>query len=210
MTTRHSKYEDDDSSSPRFWQSRYERDEDHWDHGFPAPPLIEHLESSRPTGDILVPGCGTGHDVRALAAAGAHVIGLDFAPAAVARARAHELVADESYVQGDFFALPDELIGRFDWIFEHTCFCAIPRERRRDYVDSCLEALKPSGKFLGIFYLNPRDDSGDGPPYGVTREEIAELFLNDFEEVSSRVPSQSYEGREGREWVWVGRRKSTD
>ena len=31
---------------------------------------------------------------------------------------------------------PEAVQGRFDWIFEHACFCAIQPERRGDYARS--------------------------------------------------------------------------
>jgi hypothetical protein len=51
------------------WEQRYETGDTPWEKGAPAPPLLEWLESRGSIrGDILVPGCGSGHDVRAIAA----------------------------------------------------------------------------------------------------------------------------------------------
>ena len=52
------------------WEERYESGDTPWEKGAPAPPLLEWLDSRGSIrGDVLVPGCGSGYDVRAIAAA---------------------------------------------------------------------------------------------------------------------------------------------
>jgi methyl halide transferase len=48
-------------------------------------------------GNILVPGCGSGHDARAIAAASqtAQVVGIDIAPSALDQARRFSRVGQE-------------------------------------------------------------------------------------------------------------------
>jgi len=43
------------------------------------------------------------------------------------------------FVLGDFLA--DAVPGPYDWIFEHTLFCAIDPARRDDYVNAVLDTL---------------------------------------------------------------------
>jgi len=82
------------------WQRRYEEKDTPWDKGMAAPPLVHYLRENTIAGHVLVPGCGRGHDVRALARQpGCSVVGLDLAPAAVAEASrldARETVEGES------------------------------------------------------------------------------------------------------------------
>lgn len=198
--------ESDSADLPGYWQQRYERGEDRWDKEQPAPPLLEYLAGHRLEGKVLVPGCGAGHDVRALARAGLSVVGLDFAPAALERAHSFPRVAQEEYELANFLALPEHLTGQFDGLFEHTLFCAIPPHRRPDYVRSCFAALRPGGWMLAIFYLNPGHE--DGPPWGVTREALDELFAPYFDPRFERVPGLAYEGREGRELLRLSVRKN--
>ena len=88
----------------------------------------------------------------------------------------------------------------FDVVFEHTCFCAIPPERRPDYVSAVASALRPKGCLLAIFYLDPGLDPGEnGPPFGVTREELDALFGPRFTILGEWVPAATYPGRESRE-----------
>jgi methyl halide transferase len=195
------------------WEQRYEAGDTPWEKGAPAPPLLEWLErGGKINGNVLVPGCGSGHDVRAIAAAcpGAQVVGLDIAPSALERARRFSLAGNETYQWADLLDLPVELTNRFDWVFEHTCFCALEPGRRVDYLRGVTRALKPEGALLAIFFLNPWDPgempAGGGPPFGVTREELELLFGTHFELVEELKPRRAYPGREGREIIWLMRR----
>lgn len=189
---------------PNDWEARYRAGDTPWDKGCAAPPLADFLARHEVLGEVLVPGCGPGHDVRILAAQGAAVTGLDLSPTGVTLARRHPPVAGERYVQGDLFALPAEWNGRFDWVVEHTCFCAIPPERRHDYVAAVSRVLKPGGFYLGIFYMNP--DHPEGPPHGSTREEIEKLFGPFSDLLEEWVPQRAFEGREGRELCQLRRK----
>lgn len=183
------------------WEALYQAGETGWDKGAPAPALVQSLAGTPLRGRVLVPGCGRGHDVRAIAAAGAdEVVGLDLAPSAIrdaTRLGGHRI----RYVLGDLFSLPEKFEGGFDAMFEHTCFCAIPRERRDEYVEVAASVIRPGGQLLGIFYLNPRDDPdpSHGPPFNATVEELNARFSRYFDVLSSEVPVVAYEGREGRE-----------
>ena len=182
------------------WESRYQTRDMPWEKGAAHPALIAFLKSNPVHGRVLVPGCGLGHDVRALAATADEVLGLDIAPSAVSGAKAHPAVGGERYMPGDLFALPPSLRGAFDVVFEHTCFCAIHPERRADYVSAVASALVPRGFLLAVFYLDPGLDPGEsGPPFGVTREELDALFGPRFTLLREWTPPATYPGRESRE-----------
>ena len=94
--------------------------------------------------------------------------------------------------------------GAFDWVFEHTCFCAIQPAQRHAYVEGVATALKPTGHLLAVFYLDPGNDSPDeGPPFGVSVAELDRLFLPRFTLLREWLPEHAYPGREGREWMRV-------
>jgi SAM-dependent methyltransferase len=185
----------------RDWEDAWHRHDTLWDKGAAAPPLLEYLEQwdhgfvrgSR----LLVPGCGSGHDVRALAAAGAEVVGLDIAATAVRVARDFKPSGSESYVHGDLFEWDG---GCFDGLWEHTCFCAIEPGQRDRYAEAAARLIRPGGRLVGVFFLNPEND-GDGPPFGATREEIVGHLAPHFELIRSQVPERAYPGRMGREWL---------
>jgi methyl halide transferase len=193
---------------PTDWEGHYTSKDMPWEKGAPHPALVDYLADNEVHGRVLVPGCGTGHDVRALAAHGAVPVGLDIAPSAIAAAQSTPTAGAETYVLGDFFALKPELVGAFDWVFEHTCFCAIDLSQRAAYVKCAHAALNPGGKLLAIFYLDPGNDSPDeGPPFEVSIAELDRLFLPRFELLKEWLPARTYPGREGREWMRILRRR---
>ncbi|MGJ8672267.1 methyltransferase domain-containing protein [Rubritalea sp.] len=193
------------------WQSRYQTGDTPWDKGAVTPVLSELIElkplcfgSLR---RIFVPGCGLGYDALALAETGSTVLGFDIAPMAIERAR--EAVSgdvDLKYEVGDIFKLSKELIGDFDLVWEHTCFCALDPSFRSQYVEQMWSVLKPNTALLGVFFTNPDVSPNGGPPFGATREEIIKFFSLRFSLEWEREPSRFYEGREGREHVILFRR----
>ena len=197
------------------WDERYRIGDTPWDKGEASPALVAWLRDHPGvmTGRVLVPGCGTGHDVRAIAAAEptAEPIGLDLAPTAIRACRQRPLVAAEQYVEGDLFNLPAILQGSCDWVWEHTCFCAIDPARRDDYVKAVAAALKPGGRLLGIFFLDPYHDDhqpGGGPPHGCTVDELSRRLTAERFVIESAVPpADCYPERAGRELLVLGVRR---
>jgi hypothetical protein len=117
--------------SQDYWENRYQTSDMPWEKGAASPGLVDflrdHPELER--GTVCVPGCGSGHDVRSWAAAGFQAFGYDIAPSAVRLAAERTQAAGLSagFDQLDF--LRDAPPVQFDWIFEHTLFCAIQRKR---------------------------------------------------------------------------------
>jgi SAM-dependent methyltransferase len=180
------------------WNRRYEQEDTPWDQGGAHPVLRALLTRAALSGRVLVPGCGTGHDVRELAQRGLEVTGLDIAPLAVQRARDHAPVAGETYVVGDLFDLPAAMRGTFDGVFEHTCFCAIDPAQRAAYVRAVAGALKPGGRLLAVFFTDP-DHDGEGPPFGCTPAGLDALFGGAFRLVGEHGEIPTYPERAGRE-----------
>ena len=189
---------------PTDWEAQYQKGETPWDKGAPSPGLVDFLASEPVRGRVLVPGCGVGHDVRALSATADEVVGLDIAPSAIEGAARFPRVGNERYELGSLFDLPPHLRGAFDSVWEHTCFCAIDPSMRAPYVEAVASALMPGGKLIAVFYLDPGHDSPDeGPPFGVSVTELDSLFSPHFELVREWLPTCAYPGREGREWMRV-------
>ncbi|MGI9241432.1 MAG: methyltransferase [Verrucomicrobiales bacterium] len=188
---------------PTDWESCYQEGTTPWEKGATAPPLLEYLGGNELAGQILVPGCGFGHDVRGIAEASpdSEVIGLDISASAIAGAEGYQKVGGERYLLGDLFDLPPELRRTCDFVFEHTCLSALPPALRSDYVDAFHEALKPGGQVLAIFFLTPWDDgeTPEPPPYGVSTGELDAMFRGKFDLIDEWVPTKQYPGREGRE-----------
>lgn len=174
------------------WNAAYENDEIPWDKGMAAPPLQAFLATHPMRGRVLVPGCGLGHDVRLLAEQGASVVGMDIAAGAVRKAQAIEAVGDERFEVADFLDLPTDYHEQFDAVVEHTCLCALDPAQRLAYVRAVLQALKPNGHYLAVFFRKVKDYRGEGPPHPITADQIEALFGDDFDTLESSVPQQSY------------------
>ena len=189
------------------WESRYQTGDMPWEKGEPSPGLVDfhaaHPELPRTT--VAIPGCGTGHDVCVWAKAGFRASGYDLAPSAIrlSRERTEQAGLRAAFSQMDFLTEPPPI--QSDWLFEHTLFCAIDPSRRDDYVKAVLRWLKPGGQFLAVHYMI-RDEQG--PPFGVTQQELVERFSPHFELVKGWVP-RSYPNRAGLElmlwWKRVGK-----
>ncbi len=185
------------------WEELYQQCETPWEKGKPHPALVDFLAENGPfAGEILVPGCGSGYDVRAISTPANHVVGIDLAPFAITKADSFPKVGREEYLLADLFAPPAEWNGRFDLIFEHTCFCAIDPRLRARYVETIVRLLKPEGKLLAIFFINPDHDE-PGPPYGVSRAELEKSFGPHFVREDEWVPERTHPGREDRELMRV-------
>lgn len=207
--------------SQNTWENRYQTGDTQWEKGAPAPGLVEFLRENPelPRGTVVIPGCGFGHDVRAWASFGFTAYGYDLAPSAVkfAKARTEEWMAASppappsdipydpkanvpSFGLGDFLA--DDPPFRFDYVFEHTLFCAINPADRDRYVEAVLRWLKPGGTYVAINYI-----ICDGePPFPVGREELWHRFRPHFHLIDQWIP-RSYHNRTGRELMCWWRRK---
>lgn len=176
--------------TPCYWQARYDQGQTGWDRGAASPTLVRWLTTGalRPC-RILVPGCGRGHEVVALARAGFDVTGVDFAPAAVAAARARLASEDviATIAQADLFAYqPDE---PFAAIYEQTCLCALPPERWADYERRLATWLAPGGRLYAAFM---QTDAADGPPFACRPDAMRELFAADRWEWPARLEPQEH------------------
>ena len=205
------------------WEDRYQSGDVHWDKGAPAPGLVEFLREhpELPRGTVAVPGCGFGHDVRAWAGFGFTATGFDIAPSAIHGAtrythqqcangvqtfvayatKVRHLAHPPSFTLCNF--LHDDPPFLFDYLFEHTLFCAIDPAERDAYAEAVLRWLKPGGTYLAINYMicDP-----EGPPFPSTREELWRRFRPQFHLIDQWVP-RSYHNRTGRELMCWWRRK---
>jgi hypothetical protein len=192
------------------WETRYQAGDTPWEKGHASPALHELLESGPDwgAGPILVPGCGFGHDVRALSGLEIPVLGLDLAVSAVNRARELAISEMEAYELGDFLD-PEWRVGReFSAVWEHTCFCAIQPEDRPRYAEAVAGCLQDGGLLAGVFFITPFDpgEEQEGPPFPTSVEELDAWFSPWFERIRGWVPSKAYPGRENREWIGLFRK----
>lgn len=164
-----------------FWDQRFAEGDTPWDRGAASPQLGIWLAAGvlKPC-RILVPGCGSGYEVAALAQKGFDVTGLDYSPEAIVltRKQLDALGVNASVVEADALAWQPE--KPFDAIYEQTCLCALYPDQWRAYADQLHRWLAPSGKLLALFVqmLRPGAAEGkiEGPPYHCDIHAMRALF----------------------------------
>lgn len=156
------------------WEVRYRAGHTGWDRGAVSPALNHWLDrGALAPCRILVPGCGHGHEVVALAQAGFRVTAVDIAPTPVARLEAGLAAAGVSaeVIQVDLLqwrpALP------FEAVYEQTFICALEPRQWRAYEAWLRRWLIPRGRMAALFMQTGRPG---GPPHDCPVPAMAELF----------------------------------
>lgn len=196
-----------DTRKDTFWTDLYKGGQDNWEQGREAlalPDVLPQLKLSKAR--ILVLGCGSGHDAAFFANQGHVVTGVDFSNEAIERAQTnYKSIENLSFVKADIFSLPEQWAGRFDLIFEHTCYCAISPERRNELVKVWKKMLQPQGHLLGVFFVM---EKRQGPPWGGSEWEVRERLKKDFNFLFWTRWHRSIPGRKSKELVVYASRKS--
>ncbi|XP_044498133.1 probable thiol methyltransferase 2 [Mangifera indica] len=189
------------SSDTSHWEKCWEEGATPWDLGKPTPIVVHlHQLGALPKGRALVPGCGTGYDVVAMACPERYVVGLEISDIAVNKAK--ELSSsfpNANYItilKADFFTwCPTEL---FDLIFDYTFFCAIEPEMRSVWAQKISNLLKPDGELITLMF--PISDHVGGPPYKVSVSDYEEVLHSVGFQAASIVDNELAVGpRKGRE-----------
>lgn len=168
--------------SQEFWQDRFANRTLPWDRGQVNPQLVNWLADGELAkgSRVIVPGCGQGWEIEALAAAGMQVTGIDFAPAALAMCR--DLLARDGLsaelLDADVLHWRPEI--SVDAVFEQTCLCALYPDYWQPYAAQLHAWLRPGGKLLALFMLAQKETAVegfiDGPPYHCDINAMRALF----------------------------------
>jgi SAM-dependent methyltransferase len=164
-----------------FWQQRFELGQMPWDRGGPSPQLGAWLdELRRMNGTIAVPGCGSGYEVEALARAGCSVLGIDYAPAAVAATRQRLADAGLCAAVVEVDVLSWRPTSPLAAVYEQTCLCALHPDHWAAYAAQLQGWLRPGGQLFALWMQVRRGgaDSGmvEGPPYHCDINAMRALF----------------------------------
>eukprot|EP00793_Prasinoderma_coloniale_P002230 PRCOL_00002738-RA len=153
--------------------------------------LIDGDDGGRPLpgGVALVPGCGRGYAVAALASPERSVVGLELSETAAEVARKFVPSAEpkgEARVEvGDFFAHK----GAYSLVYDCTFLCAIPPDWRPKWGDKMSELVSPGGEIVLLVF--PIADHEGGPPYALTPEHVEDLLVpRGFEKISCEMVPQ--------------------
>jgi len=182
-----------------------------------CPALAQLIEAGNeiPNGRALVPGCGRGYDVTALASESRYCLGVDIVPAAIFAAeqrleQIHTLnttlevplsppIGQAEFRCCSFFDLdttkPESL---FDFVYDYTFLCALDPRIRKDWAVKMSELVKMGGELLTLVF--PIMDKQDGPPYQLKMEEVRDLLAPvGFKAFRSELlpPELCHDGRAG-------------
>ncbi len=192
-----------DVSTEKFWTDAYANKEDAWDMQGPSPVLLAHFPKTAKNlkngSEILIPGAGRGHDAIFFENLGYSTTALDFSPTAEMEFHALYSNSKIKFLKDDIFLYLDKNKSAFDGIFEHTIYCAIDPERRREYISKILGALKPGGLWFGVQFLRT---APFGPAFGNTQWEIREMIQDTFNILEWELTKNSHPARMGQE-MWA-------
>lgn len=186
------------------FEKRYRKGDTPWDHGIPDINLIELLEKREiPKCKALDIGCGTGDNSIWLANQGFTVMGCDFSPTAIEKAR--EKVSGKNlkceFVVADI--LHDRISGApFGFIFDRGCLHSVgSHENRRLFVKNAAAHLEEGGIWLTLTGNADEPPREVGPPQLTAEELIASVEL-DFE-ILALTSGHFGSKQENPAWAWV-------
>lgn len=160
---------------PDFWSKRFAEGVTPWDAGKVPEAFAAFIAAQPAPLNTLIPGCGSAWEARHLAELGWPVTALDFAPAAVATARAVLGDTKADLVCADFFTFTPA--APYALIYERAFLCALPRKLWADWGRRVAELLPAGARLAGYFFLC---DKPKGPPFGILPEQLDELLAPNF------------------------------
>ena len=156
-----------------------------WDRSEPQPLLADWTRAADLDGTgrrAIVVGCGLGADAEHLAGLGFSTAAFDLSPTAIRTARSRNPDSTVDYRVANLLELPEEWRQAFDLVVEIYTVQALPRELREQAVSAVAELVAPGGTLLAIQAVLAADDDGSGPPWPLTRDEIASFARHGLSE----------------------------
>jgi len=190
-----------DPRDPAFWDERFAQGFMPWDRGG-VPEQLRTFVAASPPMTTLIPGCGTGYELAALCEAGWDATAIDFAPVAVASARAAVGEWRARIVEADFFSwVPAQAL---DLIYERAFLCAMPRAMWPQVAARWATLLAPGALLAGYFFF---DDAVKGPPFGIDRAALDLLLAPHFDCIADSAVTDSIPVFAGKERWMAWRRR---
>lgn len=151
-----------------------------WDLGGVPPALRTFLEREAQTGvrpgRVLIPGCGSGYELRVFHELGYAVEAVEFSGPAVTRAREILGPLGERIVQANFFK--HDFAGKqYDLVYERGFLCSLPPARWPEYRARMASLIVPGGRLAGLFLYG---EEPEPPPFPMTPETAESLLGGDF------------------------------
>lgn len=193
--------------TPQYWMNVYKTEPNPgWNLNEPAAAFKDMLPRLKlPKSRILVLGCGEGHDAALFAQAGHVVTAVDFSKEAISRGKQkYANLTNLNFYESDIFHLPQDWNFSFDIVVEHTCFCAIPPDKRNELIRLYRRMLHEEGQLLAVFFAM---EKRSGPPYGSTEWEIRKRTEQGFHYLFWGRLRNSIPSRLGRELFVLAKKR---
>ncbi|MQY20775.1 class I SAM-dependent methyltransferase [Nocardia macrotermitis] len=193
------------------WNAVYDNDTAPWVIGEPQPQVLTLEREGWIRGRVLDPGCGAGEHTIALTALGYDVLGVDFAPSAVAYARANAArkgVPAARFEVADMVAIGNDPglaaeLGAFDTILDSALFHVFLEDpqARAAYVNALHALCAPGGRVLLLALSDAEPGFGPRIGDGMIREsfgagwELEDLRTGRYRgRITGALPPEALEG----------------
>ncbi len=146
-----------------------------WDTGRPQPAIVKLAEKGQIGGSVLDVGCGTGENLLYLATRGHEVLGLDFVPLAIerAKAKAAQRGINAHFIVGN--ALELKKLGRkFDTVIDCGLFHTFADEERPAFIKGLGDVLGHGGVLYILCFSD--EEPGTEGPRRISQREIRDSF----------------------------------
>lgn len=187
------------------WDSAYRRSVPPWDIGRPQQAFVAIADAGHIESPVLDSGCGTGEHALLLAARGFDVLGVDIAPAAVARARekAAKRCIAATFLIADVLDLP-ALRRQFRTVIDSGVFHVFgdAGEMTR-YVEGLHAVLEPGGTVHLMCFSD--EQPGTWGPRRVSQAELRSAFAEGWEIESIEPAFFEINGPDGSARAWLAR-----
>ena len=159
-----------------------------WAKGETNPFLQEYLDDFHGTpSKAIVIGSGLGDDAFALYVAGFDVTAIDISPEAIEWAKERFDGAEIDFRVADLFNLPEELLGRFDFVFEAFTIQSLPLSLRDRVITAITSLMRPDAKVLAVCNAKLDHETFDGPPWPLTFNELRLFTIRECRELEFSI-----------------------
>ena len=156
-----------------------------WADLVPGPEMVAWLDAYPDlSGRALVVGCGLGDDAEHLAERGFDVTAFDVSPEAIAWCRRRFPTSPVDYVVADLFDQATNWSLAFDLVVELRTVQSLPLNLREEALAAVAAPVGPGGTLLLVAWSRPQGTQTGGPPWPVSKEELAFLERTGLEERS--------------------------